>query len=270
MSRMAFESIPIRKATRKPREEALTMMIDWGLPVGQQADLLGIAGNYVDLAKIAGGSSRLIEEEYLAKKIALYKKHSVSPFPGGMFLEYAVQQGVEMEYFQACKAVGYDTVEVSDNAIAFKPEAKRRIIQQAVEDYGLRVLGEVGSKHTATDARALVGDIKLCIEAGSWKVFVEAAELFCGGEFRGDILKTIADEVPVSKLLFELPGAWIPEIHAHQIHALQVYLFRHLGPTVNVANIAPDAVLSLATLRYGIVVTSPRAGAEEEQTALTS
>jgi hypothetical protein len=43
----------------KPRHSGLTMIVDAGMPLGQQADLLALAADYVDLAKIKTGTARL-------------------------------------------------------------------------------------------------------------------------------------------------------------------------------------------------------------------
>lgn len=44
--------LPVRQA--KPRTRGLTMIIDWGLPCGLQADVVATAGSLIDMAKIAG------------------------------------------------------------------------------------------------------------------------------------------------------------------------------------------------------------------------
>jgi phosphosulfolactate synthase (CoM biosynthesis protein A) len=43
--------LPARQG--KPRTRGLTMMIDWGLPCGHQADVAATGGAFIDMAKIA-------------------------------------------------------------------------------------------------------------------------------------------------------------------------------------------------------------------------
>ena len=83
----------MRRGAPKPRERSLVVTIDWGLGLAEQADLLRIAGEYIDLAKIAVGVSRLLDADLLREKVALYREHAVVAFPGGQFLEYALAHG---------------------------------------------------------------------------------------------------------------------------------------------------------------------------------
>ncbi len=53
MTEFLFPNIPIPERQSKPRKRGLTMMIDWGLPLGLQKDCLEAQGLYVDEAKIA-------------------------------------------------------------------------------------------------------------------------------------------------------------------------------------------------------------------------
>ena len=59
-----FTSVPLPagRSTTKPRRKGLTMMMDWGLPLGQQEDWLGLLAPVVDLAKLVVGTARLYEE----------------------------------------------------------------------------------------------------------------------------------------------------------------------------------------------------------------
>ncbi len=85
-----FSFMPIPQRSTKPRQAGITMMIDWGLGPNHQADMLDVVGEYVDIAKIAVGTSGLIEENVIKEKITTYKRHNVLPFIGGQFLEFGV------------------------------------------------------------------------------------------------------------------------------------------------------------------------------------
>ena len=64
----AFTDIPLPTRSEKPRNTGLTMMIDWGLPLGQQKDVLESASDYIDMAKVAATIPALLPEEVLKKK----------------------------------------------------------------------------------------------------------------------------------------------------------------------------------------------------------
>ena len=66
----AFTDIPLPTRSEKPRNTGLTMMIDWGLPLGQQKDVLESASDYIDMAKVAATIPALLPEEVLKKKLA--------------------------------------------------------------------------------------------------------------------------------------------------------------------------------------------------------
>ena len=196
----------------------------------------------------------MISEEALVAKIDAYRKAGVEAFPGGMYLELAVTRECVEDYYEECRRVGYRLVEVSDNVVHFDAELRTRLIRQAVEEYGLRVLGEVGSKHDKTDMATLVSDIRDSIDAGAWKVFVEAAEFVTDKGLDPELIRILLQEVDPGDILFELPGKWIPDVHTHTVYRMMVWLIEHIGADVNIGNVAPEDVVPLETLRTGVGV----------------
>ncbi|MBW2152089.1 MAG: phosphosulfolactate synthase, partial [Deltaproteobacteria bacterium] len=143
----SFMNIPFR--SDKPRDSGITMMIDWGMGIQRQRDLLDIAAAYIDIAKIAVGLSGIIPERVLKEKIRVYADYRVEAFIGGQFLEYGIyHQGLEIAkpYFEEAKRLGYKYVEISDNNIEIPSEDKFELIRMGREEFGLRILGEVGTK----------------------------------------------------------------------------------------------------------------------------
>ena len=55
--------------------------------------------------------------------------------------------------------------------------------------------------------------------------------------------------------MFELPGLWIHNVHSAEIHDMTVYLIKAFGAEVNIANVMPQWVLELETLRRKVGVT---------------
>lgn len=250
----AFSTIQSTEREGKPRTRGLTMMIDWGVPLASQRDLLALSGEFIDLAKVAVGISGLIEQDALQEKIRFYQEADVEPFPGGMYLELAYSQDKVDTYYEECARVGYRLIEVSDNVVHFSASERAALIKRAGE-YGLRVLGEVGSKHDKTDSATLVADIEDSLAAGAWKVLVEAAEFVGASGVDISLVNSILEKVNVEDLLFELPGRWIANVHHHEIHQLMAWLVEQLGSEVNIANVGTGDVLMLETLRTGLGVT---------------
>ena len=72
-----------QRSNTKPRCSGLTMIVDHGMPLAFQKDLLELAGDYTELAKIKTGTARLYTETHLRKTLARYKRHRVQLFLGG-------------------------------------------------------------------------------------------------------------------------------------------------------------------------------------------
>lgn len=259
MEQTPFRFMNIPQRPEKPRDTGITMMIDWGMGVAQQRDILDIAGVYIDIAKIAVGLSGIISERVLTEKIAAYADHQVSAFIGGQFLEYGVyHQGMEIakRYYEEARRVGFEYVEVSDNNLEISPEDKYELVRMGVEDFGLKILGEVGSKTECSSTQAMVDGIKGCLASGAWKVFVEGAEFTDkeDGSIREDVIDGVTKGVDLKDIIFELPGHWISNVHACGIHDMEMFLIQQFGPEINIANVAPDEIMMLETLRTGVGV----------------
>lgn len=259
MEQTPFRFMNIPHRPEKPRDTGITMMIDWGMGVAQQRDILDIAGVYIDIAKIAVGLSGIISERVLTEKIAAYADHQVSAFIGGQFLEYGVyHQGMEIakRYYEEARRVGFEYVEVSDNNLEISPEDKYELVRMGVEDFGLKILGEVGSKTECSSTQAMVDGIKGCLASGAWKVFVEGAEFTDkeDGSIREDVIDGVTKGVDLKDIIFELPGHWISNVHACGIHDMEVFLVQQFGPEINIANVAPGEIMMLETLRTGVGV----------------
>lgn len=256
----AFVELPPGRTGAKPRRTGLTMMVDFGLPHGQAADLLGMAGAWIDLAKIAVGTSRLYDLAYLRRKLRLYTRHRVRPFIGGQFQEYvfATYGGSALPRFlREARRVGFDVVEISDNCVPLGDRERREQIALA-RDCGLAVFGEVGSKTGKSPARRLVRQAELCFEAGAELVLVEAAELMQGGRPNRPLIEGLRRGLDLSRVLIELPGPWIAGITLHAVEDMKKFLVSEFGPDVNLANVAPQDILETEALRVGLGVVGPQ------------
>ena len=91
MNSRAFPSIQITERPEKPRSTGLTMIIDYGMGLMRQEDILKTIGPYIDLAKVRVGSAALYKESLLKSKVALYQQYGVDIFPGGQFLWESAQ-----------------------------------------------------------------------------------------------------------------------------------------------------------------------------------
>ncbi len=257
----AFSMIPLpaERSQTKPRRSGLTMMMDWGIPIGKQQDLLELVAPCVDLAKLVVGTARLYDEQYLARKIENYLTHQIDPFIGGQFLEYIMAtQGFAgvRQFCEEARRLGIGAIEVSDNLVPLTGNELRDIIKTAI-DCGLQVHGEVGSKADISPAGQLVQQATDYFDAGAQVVLVEAAELMEGGTPNRLLIESLASELDIARVLFELPGPWIQGTTLTEVLYLKKFLIDQFGPDVNIANVMPDDIFETEAMRVNLSFNGP-------------
>lgn len=256
----SFIDIPKARSIRKPRSSGLTMFVDSGLPCGSAEDLMNLVGPYTDFVKIMTGTARLYPRDYLIKKLDIYRQADVRPFIGGQFLEYvlAVQGRSSLPFFfEEAQKLGFSTIEVSDNCLPLTDSERHEIIQEAV-DSGLSVMGEVGSKDENVDVETLMDQARICFEAGAELVLVEAAELIEDGIIKTEMLDSLRTGLDLERVMIELPGPWISGVDLSLVEDMKKTLVREFGQDVNLANVAPDEIISTEALRVGLGVVGPK------------
>lgn len=76
--------------------------------------------------------------------------------------------------------------------------------------------------------------------------------LLLNGKFKGEVVKAICQEVDIDKIIFELPGPWIPKMTISDIYILQKWLIDNLGAEVYIANVEPSEILCLEAERTNL------------------
>lgn len=248
----AFQQIAIPSRQEKPRTRGVTMMIDWGLPEGQQADIIAAQGHLVDKAKIAAGIPRFMPEDLLRRKLALYREAGISTANGGLFTELTLKQGSYSAMLEQLASLGFDAVEVSENLVPLSAQAKADAVRHARDAYGLKVIGEVGRKEGEMTDDDIMEDVECYLNAGAETVYLEAAEIFDGEVAREGLIRRLTDHFPAEALIFELPVNLIPGITDAIKHKTASRLVATLGTEVNLANVEHYEVYLLECLRRGL------------------
>jgi len=253
-----FIDLPAERSRNKPRASGLSLMSDWGLGVSRARDLLETCGDYLDIAKIATGSSRLYPESVLVKKLDLYRESGVKPYLGGQFQEYVFATRGEKalrDFLLEAHRLGFALSELSENYVPLTPDERRRQIG-LIRECGLAVFGEVGSKTDKSDPYELIGQAREMYAAGAEMVLVEGAELIENGAFKREMFEALRTELDLTRVMFELPttriGSTMPEIHA-----IKKMLIKEIGPDVNLGNLSPDEIIETECLRVGLGVVGP-------------
>jgi phosphosulfolactate synthase len=238
--------LPARR--EKPRSEGLTVVIDNGLPLGAFEDAIASATSCVDLVKFGWGTA--VVTPRLEEKIACLDRLGVGYFFGGTLFEKFVAQDLVEDYFELCRIHRCRYVEISDGTIQLSRARKEELIARAAEQFV--VLSEVGYKDAAR-SEALTGEqwvsfIERDFAAGASLVVTEARESgrsgICDatGTPRFDIVEEILNGgADCRRLVFEAPTK-----------ELQTFFVTRVGTNVNLANVAPQDVIGLETLRLGL------------------
>ncbi|WP_166459687.1 phosphosulfolactate synthase [Amycolatopsis pithecellobii] len=247
---LPFAAFAVPERPGKPRTTGLSMMSDWGMGLGRQADTLESSGTYIDFAKVAAGVSRFMPRAVLSRKLRLYDEHAIPAFPGGLFAELALKLDRFESFVDEVVELGFRGVEISDNLLDLEAADKAAAISLA-KSRGLLVFGEVGKKVGKLDDDTIVADVGTCLDAGADWVFLEASELFAADDVRSALVERLASTFPVDRLIFELPVVIAQGVTRDYKHSITTWLVRELGTQVGLANIEWDELYVTELVRRG-------------------
>jgi phosphosulfolactate synthase (CoM biosynthesis protein A) len=246
----AFECIGLPLArTEKPRETGLNWFIDWGWDLPRTRGVLKSVGRHIDLVKMPALSLRLLERGFLKEKLALYARHGVKAFPGGMLTEAAHLLGRVDAFLDEAQSLGVSVIEVSESEEKLERDVKLGLIRKAA-GRGFLVLAEHGPHHAEKpfEPGETTEMCRAYLEAGAWRVILEGEVLalmrpWDGGRGEADV-RAIVDAVGVDRVFFELMG----ELD------LVTWAIRTWGPDINIGNCGHDqaGIMRVEHMRRGI------------------
>ncbi|MDR2962170.1 MAG: phosphosulfolactate synthase [Bacteroidales bacterium] len=240
-----FELPFVPKREEKPRQKALTMVIDKGLTSLEAQGIAADSAEYVDFMKIGFGTSLITPN--LEEKIRIYKAANIVPYFGGTLFELFIARNMFKEYQQFLEKYRIEVAEVSDGTIDMEHAQKLEYIKELKKNF--TVISEVGSKDVSVHytPQEWIEQMQAELAAGSVKVITEARESGTIGIFNRDgspnmeLINFIGANVPIEKIMWEAP------LKTQQV------LFIHLfGSDVNVGNIATNEIIALEALRMGL------------------
>lgn len=242
---MNYELPHIPKRPSKPRKEGMTMMMDKGLSIRQAEDFLEQNVDLVDYIKLGFGTSYMTKK--LQEKIDLYKEAGLIVYLGGTLFEAYLVRGMVDDFRKLLDQYKLECCEVSDGSMFIPHDEKCEYIRTLSKDFN--VLSEVGSKQEGylISPNKWISMMTSELEAGSSKVIAEARESGTVGIYRPNgsahtvLINRILKNVKGENILWEAPQK-----------SQQAWFIKHLGPNVNLGNIAYDEVIPLETLRLGL------------------
>lgn len=226
------------------------MVLDKGTPLAALEGLLAMAAPFVDLWKLAFGTSALLSHEALARRVSLARRYGVEVYPGGTLLEVALHQNRLEAWIDRALTAGLGTVELSDGTIPL-PLARRAEAVARLREAGFTVITEVGKKHPEDRPAlpVLTETVEADLAAGAAWVIVEGRESGQGvGVYRADgsidpslVEALVAAAGGPERLLWEAPQK-----------SQQQGLIQRFGVNVNLGNVEPGEILALEALRLGL------------------
>lgn len=246
----AFSFLDQPRRCPKPRDQGVTMVLDKNLSTARLSELIEAGGSWFDLVKLGWGTSACFDRNIISEKCQLLRKAGIDICPGGTLFELSFLQGKFKEMLTEARDLGFNCIEISNGNVPISSREKLACIREATRG-GFKVTSEVGSKIVEEDhqlsVRQRVEDVRAELEAGAWKVIMEARESGTLGIFGNDgsldrgMLDGLLGQLDPSKLIFEAPRK-----------EQQASLISLLGQDVNLGNIAPEDVIPLETLRRGL------------------
>ncbi len=240
----AFDFIKIGKLPPKPRSKSMLEIRGpyySSITYDYLKGLLDDWSDYFDGYKFAGGSFRLLSEDKLRAIIDECHKHDVYVSTGG-FIERVLLEGPETvdKYFEGCKKVGFDVVEISSGFIPqLKMEDKLAMVKK-VKKLGMMPKPEIslmkgagGGTHKlgyeeAMKMRTLdefMDEVQMHIDEGVKVIMIESEGLtedLPPEKWRKDVIKKLTDKFGFEPFMFESSD---PEVFK--------WYFKTFGPEVN-------------------------------------
>ena len=112
-------------------------------------------------------------------------------------------------------------------------------------------------RKTLSNPALLIGQAKVCFDAGAALVLVEAAELLDKGKLRPKTIDLLVKGLDMSRVMIELPGPWIKDVRSCDIEDMKKALVNALGPDVNLANVPPASIIDTEATRTGLGTAGP-------------
>lgn len=243
-----FDFLEVHRPAPKPRRSGLTIASDQDYSLDEARGFAETAAPFVDWVKLPDhyGHIARYTEGWLREKIAIYGQAGIRTTLGGVIYEVAVVQNKVPQFFARAAELGLSGVEVSEDVIEPQSAETRSAHIRLAVSAGLSVFTEVGRKYpdAPLDVDAVAEIAARDLEAGAGKIVVENSDIVQIVERNGDELHRLAERIPLDRLVFEIGPAGGARIAA--------WLFRELGPDVNIENLDLRDAGTLAAQRAGL------------------
>jgi phosphosulfolactate synthase len=236
----------------RPRRLGRNLCLDDGLGIQQTRDVFEVAGAYIDGIRIGRGGAALFPRRWVQAKAELCAEYGIDMQTGGPLYETAVAADAVPAFLAESAALGFTSVEFSENIISVSPQTTVEHLKMA-RDHGLEVYFEYGRKYPSgrpMDPHRAAPVLRELLDAGVSAITVERAEVDLVIQDAPSVLQTLADLVGLENLIFEA-GPRTP-------HYVELF-FKIFDPqAVNLNNIslcqpfALDGIHIVVNARHGL------------------
>ena len=204
----AFDFIPAIELPEKPRKKSVVEIRgSYYRPVTipYLEGLFEIAGDFIDGLKWAGGSFRVHPEKKVKEINELCHDHDIYVNTGG-WIERVITEGKSTvdRYFETCKKLGFDKIEVSNGLAPIATEDMIAMVKK-IREVGLMPKPEVSFMKGA-GAGTHIHEIQAYLDEGVEMIMFESegiTEDLPGGEWRTDLVKDVTDRFGFEVFMFE-------------------------------------------------------------------
>jgi phosphosulfolactate synthase (CoM biosynthesis protein A) len=221
MTETAFSFIPRAARTSKPRKTGLTEIRGpYYSAYGPRhlADVLDIAGRWIDGVKYAGGSFALMPPDIVKSMNKLAHDHDAYVSTGG-WIENVLRFGPDSvdRYIAEAKALGFDVIEISTGFVSLPTTALLRLVGK-VKAAGLKAKPELGIQFGAggdtsaeeleaegtKDVGWLIAQARQALDAGADIIMIESEGITENvTRWRTDVVASIINALRLEKVMFE-------------------------------------------------------------------
>ena len=252
MAQPNSSALTLPPRSTKPRRRGITSIIDFGPDTfgwtgGETGirNLLEVAADYIDSAKIYALNALLIPHEVVKRTARLYRDADVKPFAGGILFEYAWQRGQIDELIALLKELGIPALEISENYVTLADDERHAMIDR-FQKSGIGIVYEFGRKNPEEpmSLEYLGGLVTAVAQHGIEHVTVEQCEIDLLAKESASGLADLARQSWFEHIVIEVDPYRFPQQH--------VQIIRDFGPEVNLANVTPGQALRVEGFRRGI------------------
>jgi len=221
MSDTSFDFIPRAYRPAKPRTAGITEVRGpYYSTYGTRhlADVLDVAGQWVDGVKWAGGSFALLPREQVRAISDLAHEHDAYISSGG-WIETVLRYGPEAvdNYLAEAKEVGFDVIEISTGFLSIPTSGLMRLVEQ-VNKAGFKAKPELGIQfgsggdsteaELAAESKKDVGDLvnraERSLQAGADIIMIESERITENvAEWNTSAVASIINGVGLENVMFE-------------------------------------------------------------------